>query len=78
VKYTKTTCEDWQEFEKNKSIYNNYDIVYRIDRNTSSGCHTITIFKSPKKLSDKELATIIDGFYWDVIRYGNKLDCYFD
>lgn len=76
MEYKKIQISSNDEFDKEKYI--DYDIVYDIKRNFGYGYHLITIFKQPENISDRQLAYLIDGFFWDVIRSGNSLLCYYD
>lgn len=69
---------DYVQFEKVKKKYDDYDIVYHRKPNVGIGYHEITIFKQPKDISNFDLAFAIDGFFWDIYRYGNTLQCWYD
>lgn len=67
-----------EEYEKVKDNFEDFDIVYDIHRNTSRSTHTIFIYKQPENISDWDLAFLIDGFFYNVIRRGNHLECWYD
>lgn len=78
--YKKLRFDSRKSFDpiKDKDAWKDYDIVYDIELNRGVGYHVITIFKQPIGISDRELAFAIDGFFWDVIRIGNQLECWYD
>lgn len=67
-----------EEFENIKDQYNDYDIVYDIENNAGQYYHLITIYKRPQGLTDWEVAYVIDGFFFDVINRGGRLECWYD
>lgn len=67
-----------EEFEKQKELYKNFDIVYYKRANVGIGHHEIIIYKQPEGIGDWDLAVAIDGFFWSVDRYGDTLDCWYD
>ena len=67
-----------EEYEKVKDKFKDFDIVYDIKRNTSRSAHTIYIYKQPANISDWDLAFQIDGYFYNVIRRGNHLECWYD
>lgn len=78
LEYTKKKLSDFEINGFKLENYNDYDIVYYPEFNTGIGKHCFHIFKQPKNIDDYELAKIIDGVFYNVIRCGNTLECWYD
>lgn len=76
-KYTKIEVDNREQYLANKKEYDKYDIVYSSQRNVGHS-HYFTIYKQPAELDNYELASEIDGFFFNVYRNGDTLDCWFD
>ena len=75
--YTQCECRDNNDYLENKEEYDKYDVVYSARRNVGTS-HYFTIYKQPKELTDWEVACVIDGYFFNVFRHGDTLDCWFD
>lgn len=67
-----------EEFNKVKDKYKDYDIVYDMQSNAGSYYHLITVFKKPDNIDDWETAYVVDGYFFNVTRHGNTLECWYD
>lgn len=78
LEYTKKKLNDFEKKGFKLEDYEDYDIVYYQELNAGIGRHRFHIFKQPKDVDNSELAKIIDGIFFDVIRYDNILECWYD
>lgn len=75
--YTHYECKGYNDYLEHKEEYDKYDVVYSAEWNVGTS-HYFTIYKQPSGLTDWEVACIIDGCFYNVIRHGNTLDCWWD